>query len=88
MNQAKRQPAPVKRAHIVDVAMRHFAEHGYEDARTEDIARDACTNMIGVGQDRTIAHRRLANALAVAEWVRSTYNYSVALCRNPNFSSK
>jgi TetR/AcrR family transcriptional regulator len=37
----KSQPRPrseAKRARIIDVAMRHFAEHGYDTARVSDIA--------------------------------------------------
>ena len=32
--------AEARRERIVDVAMRHFAEHGYRGARVEDIASE------------------------------------------------
>jgi AcrR family transcriptional regulator len=40
-----------KRAAIVDVAMRHFAEHGYRGARVEDIATE-----VGVAKGTVFLH--------------------------------
>ena len=67
----KRQPAPAKRAHIVDVAMRHFAEHGYEDARTEDIAREA-----GIAKGAVFQHFGNKQALFLAAYKRAAGSFS------------
>jgi AcrR family transcriptional regulator len=67
----KRQPAPAKRAHIVDVAMRHFAEHGYEDARTEDIAREA-----DIAKGAVFQHFGNKQALFLAAYKRAAASFS------------
>src|ERR1700758_5065563 len=52
-----RNPGPVrprseaKRARIVDTAMRHFAEHGYHDARVGDIAAE-----LGIAKGSVFQH--------------------------------
>src|ERR1700678_1471104 len=71
VNQAQRQPAPAKRAHIVDVAMRHFAEHGYEDARTEDIAREA-----GIAKGAVFQHFGNKQGLFLAAYKRAAGSFS------------
>jgi TetR/AcrR family transcriptional regulator len=71
VNQAKRQPAPAKRAHIIDVAMRHFAERGYEDARTEDIARDA-----GIAKGAVFQHFVNKQGLFLAAYKRAAGSFS------------
>jgi AcrR family transcriptional regulator len=71
VNRPKRQPAPAKRAHIVDVAMRHFAEHGYEDARTEDIAREA-----GIAKGAVFQHFGNKQALFLAAYKRAAGSFS------------
>jgi TetR/AcrR family transcriptional regulator len=71
VNRAKRQPAPAKRARIVDVAMRHFAEHGYEEARTADIAREA-----GIAKGAVFQHFGSKHGLFLAAYVRAAESFS------------
>jgi AcrR family transcriptional regulator len=70
VNRPKRQPAATKRAHIVEVAMRHFAEHGYEDARTEDIAREA-----GIAKGSVFQHFGSKQALFLAAYKRAAGSF-------------
>ena len=67
----KRQPAAAKRAHIVEVAMRHFAERGYEDARTEDIAREA-----GIAKGAVFQHFGNKQALFLAAYQRAARSFA------------
>lgn len=83
MNRTKRQPVPAKRAHIVDVAMRHFAEHGYEDARTEDIAREA-----GIAKGAVFQHFGNKQGLFLAAYKRAAGSFLRYLDAPPKIRTK
>jgi AcrR family transcriptional regulator len=55
-----------KRARIVEVAMRHFAEHGYKDARVDDMASD-----LGISKASIFQHFKTKEALFFAAYRRS-----------------
>jgi AcrR family transcriptional regulator len=55
-----------KRAAIVDVAMRHFAEHGYRGARVEDIAGE-----VGVAKGTVFLHFGNKEGLFLAAFERA-----------------
>jgi AcrR family transcriptional regulator len=46
-----RQSITAKRLRIIETAMRHFAEHGYENARTEDVAHE-----VGISKGSIFQH--------------------------------
>ena len=83
VNRTKRQPVPAKRAHIVDVAMRHFAEHGYEDARTEDIAREA-----GIAKGAVFQHFGNKQGLFLAAYKRAAGSFFPYLDAPPEIRTK
>jgi TetR/AcrR family transcriptional regulator len=83
LNRTKRQPVPAKRAHIVDVALRHFAEHGYEDARTEDIARDA-----GIAKGAVFQHFGNKQGLFLAAYKRAAGSFCRYLDAPPEVRTK
>ena len=83
MQRTKRQPVPAKRAHIVDVAMRHFAEHGYEDARTEDIAREA-----GIAKGAVFQHFGNKQGLFLAAYKRAAGSFFRYLDAPPEIKTK
>jgi len=55
-----------RRARIVDVAMRHFAEHGYAGARVEDIAAE-----VGVAKGTVFLHFGNKEELFLAAYQRA-----------------
>ena len=50
--------AAIKRARIIDAAMRHFAEHGFQDARVSDIADN-----LGIAKGSVFQHFGSKNGL-------------------------
>src|SRR5260370_10376474 len=62
-----------KRARIIDSAMRHFAEHGFQDARVSDIAHN-----LGIAKGSVFQHFGSKNGLffeAYKKAVRSLPSY-------------
>jgi AcrR family transcriptional regulator len=60
------ETAPSKRDQIVEVAMRHFAEHGYRGARVEDIAAE-----VGVAKGTVFLHFTSKEGLFLAAFERA-----------------
>jgi AcrR family transcriptional regulator len=58
--------AQAKRDHILDVAMRHFADHGYRGARVEDIAAE-----VGVAKGTVFLHFGNKEGLFLAAYERA-----------------
>ena len=58
--------AQTKRELIVEVAMRHFAEHGYRGARVEDIAAE-----VGVAKGTVFLHFGTKEGLFLAPFERA-----------------
>jgi AcrR family transcriptional regulator len=68
-----RPRSEAKRARIVDVAIRHFAEHGYSEARVEDIAAQ-----LGIAKGSVFQHFKSKDGLffeAYKKAVRSFPKY-------------
>jgi TetR/AcrR family transcriptional regulator len=55
-----------RRDQILDVAMRHFAEHGYRSTRVEDVARD-----VGVAKGTVFLHFGSKEGLFLAAYERA-----------------
>ncbi len=64
--QASSRDAQAKRDLILDVAMRHFAEHGYRGARVEDIAAE-----VGVAKGTVFLHFGSKEGLFLAAYERA-----------------
>jgi TetR/AcrR family transcriptional regulator len=58
--------ASSKREHIAEIAMRHFAEHGYRGARVEDIASE-----VGVAKGTVFLHFGSKEGLFLAAFERA-----------------
>jgi TetR/AcrR family transcriptional regulator len=63
---ASTQDTPSKNDLIVDVAMRHFAEHGFRGARVEDIASE-----VGVAKGTVFLHFHNKEGLFLAAYERA-----------------
>jgi len=61
-----RPATEAKRARIVDVALRHFAEHGYHSARVEDVARE-----LGIAKGSVFQHFGTKEALFLAAYKKA-----------------
>jgi AcrR family transcriptional regulator len=65
-DQVSSRDAHAKRELILDVAMRHFAEHGYRGARVEDIAAE-----VGVAKGTVFLHFANKEGLFLAAYERA-----------------
>jgi TetR/AcrR family transcriptional regulator len=61
-----RPASEAKRARIVDVALKHFAEHGYHAARVEDIARE-----LGIAKGSVFQHFGTKEGLFLSVYKRA-----------------
>ena len=73
--QAPRRPrSEVKRGRIIDAAMRHFAEHGYEAARVGDIAAT-----LGIAKGSIFQHFGSKDGLFFEAYKKSVRSFSAYL---------
>jgi len=61
-----RPATEAKRARIVDVALRHFAEHGYNAARVDDVARE-----LGIAKGSVCQHFGTKEGLSLAAYKKN-----------------
>ena len=66
MDTPTRPATEAKRARIVDVALRHFAEHGYHAARVEDMARE-----LGIAKGSVFQHFGTKEGLFLAVYTKA-----------------
>ena len=64
--ESPRPATEAKRARIVDVALRHFAEHGYHAARVEDVARE-----LGIAKGSVFQHFGTKEGLFLAAYKKA-----------------
>ena len=69
-----RPRSEVKRAKIIDAAMRHFAEHGYEAARVGDIAA-----ALGIAKGSIFQHFGSKDGLFFEAYKKAVRSFSAYL---------
>ncbi len=78
MTTGQGQRATLKRERIVEAAMRHFAEKGYEGARVEDIA-----NELGIAKGSVFQHFGSKGGLLIAAYKKAVTEFSAWLDAPP-----
>src|SRR5438067_9504286 len=73
----------MKRAQIIDAAMRHFAEHGFEGARVGDIAGD-----LNIAKGSIFQHFHSKNGLFVEVYKKAVRSFPAYLQAAPEILRK
>jgi AcrR family transcriptional regulator len=74
----QRQRAALKRERIIETAMRHFAEKGFEGARVEDIASE-----LGIAKGSVFQHFGSKGGLLIAAYKKAVTEFSAWLDAPP-----